>query len=345
MINMFLSIIIPVYNVSKYLRRCLDSIISQRDSMAEFEMILVDDGSTDDSGKICDEYGRYEYITVIHKKNEGLGFARNSGLEWATGEYVFFVDSDDAVPDGTLVYLYEKTREYNADVISFPYLKIDINQKEKSQKWACKDGSYSDTMVYGHYDILEKYITGGINCSAWSHWFKRSIFEEERFCDVPIHEDAYSMFLFLYKAENLLITSRECYIYYIRPDSLTNAEIGQKNLLAEVCEKRMMDFLDNKEELKGLHDKGMTRLISIQMMLLNRILGSKKKTNFEKEIIRIRKEIIGEAKSIDSSLLGKGQRKRVFLLEISDRKCRIYFVLQNIYQKIGHIYSKMKGHE
>ena len=93
---MKISIIIPVYNVEKYLRECLDSILAQ--SYKDFEIILADDGSTDSSGNICDEYSmKYENIKVLHKNNNGLSSARNAGLDIAQGEYILFIDSDDVV--------------------------------------------------------------------------------------------------------------------------------------------------------------------------------------------------------------------------------------------------------
>lgn len=95
-----ISVIVPVYNVEKYLSRCIDSIISQ--TFSDFELILVDDGSTDSSGKICDEYGKKDgRVKVIHKRNGGLSSARNCGLENAKGNYICFVDSDDWISSVT----------------------------------------------------------------------------------------------------------------------------------------------------------------------------------------------------------------------------------------------------
>lgn len=95
-----ISVIVPVYNVEKYLSRCIDSIISQ--TFSDFELILVDDGSTDSSGKICDEYGKKDgRVKVIHKKNGGQSSARNAGIENSTGEYISFVDSDDWISSVT----------------------------------------------------------------------------------------------------------------------------------------------------------------------------------------------------------------------------------------------------
>ena len=94
--NLQLSIIVPVYNVEKYLQRCMESLLTQ--NISNYEIILVDDGSKDKSSEICDEYAsKYSFVRVIHKENEGLGYARNSGLAVAKGKYVSFVDSDDTV--------------------------------------------------------------------------------------------------------------------------------------------------------------------------------------------------------------------------------------------------------
>lgn len=101
-----LSVVIPVYNVEKYLKRCLESILKQ--NIVNYEILLVDDGSTDSSGKICDSYAqRYNHIRVIHKENEGLGLTRNVGIMYAQGEYILFVDSDDFIRDGALQVLLE----------------------------------------------------------------------------------------------------------------------------------------------------------------------------------------------------------------------------------------------
>ena len=111
---MDISIIIPVYNVEKYLKYTLDSVIKQNTS--NFEVILIDDGSKDNSGKICDEYRKkYDFIKVIHKKNEGVSIARNTGLKEAKGKYIMFLDSDDLLTDGILNIIKEKIKRVLID--------------------------------------------------------------------------------------------------------------------------------------------------------------------------------------------------------------------------------------
>ena len=119
-----ISVIVPVYNVEKYLVRCLESLLDQ--SLSGIEIILVDDGSTDNSSHICDDYAKkHKNIRVIHKKNQGLGMARNSGLELAKGEYVTFVDSDDYIEKDALKKLYDKAVQYQADTVLGTFYRVD----------------------------------------------------------------------------------------------------------------------------------------------------------------------------------------------------------------------------
>ena len=111
-----ISVIIPIYNTGQYLPECVESVRSQ--TLRDIEIILVDDGSPDNAPQICDEYATIdERIKVIHKKNGGLGFARNSGLDMATGEYVSFIDSDDFIDTNMMQTLYETAKEYDADEV------------------------------------------------------------------------------------------------------------------------------------------------------------------------------------------------------------------------------------
>lgn len=132
--RVWFSVIVPVYNVSTYLRQCLDSLVSQ--SFKVFELIIVDDGSTDGSSEICDEYAKkFDFIHVIHRKNGGLSAARNSGLQVANGKYVVFVDSDDYIERTSLEIFYNITQENPVDVVAaygyklMPGGKCEINRE------------------------------------------------------------------------------------------------------------------------------------------------------------------------------------------------------------------------
>lgn len=121
--NIIVSFIVPVYNVEDYLRECIDSIVSQIEDNAE--IILVDDGSKDSSGLICDEYkDKYDYVRVIHQQNAGLSGARNAGIQMACGEYVLFVDSDDYIEPGVLTSILEYAKKYESDVMFLEAQKV-----------------------------------------------------------------------------------------------------------------------------------------------------------------------------------------------------------------------------
>lgn len=143
------SVIVPVYNVEKYLRKCIDSILEQ--TLSHIEIILVDDGSTDSSGKICDEYQEnHDNIKVIHKSNAGLGFARNSGLEIAEGKYVGFVDSDDYVACNMYELLVNNAETHNADAS----YALDRRFWKDTPDSSLKQSS-SETIVYDESKIKE----------------------------------------------------------------------------------------------------------------------------------------------------------------------------------------------
>lgn len=119
---MFFSIIVPVYNVERYLNSCLESV--QKQKFTDYEIILVDDGSTDSSGAICDQW-KCDNINVIHQQNRGLDGARNTGLDMASGEWILFLDSDDELCDGMLSTLYERINRYSADLYCFNMVKMN----------------------------------------------------------------------------------------------------------------------------------------------------------------------------------------------------------------------------
>lgn len=123
-----ISVIVPIYNVEPYLRECLDSILSQ--SYKNLEIIMINDGSQDNCGNICDEYAeKYSNFNVIHKKNQGLGPARNTGLEKVTGKYVMFLDSDDYIDSDFIELLYQKIENNNVDYVKSGFRRVDNDKK------------------------------------------------------------------------------------------------------------------------------------------------------------------------------------------------------------------------
>lgn len=169
-----ISIIVPVYNVEKYLRRCIDSIINQ--TYTKLEILLIDDGSKDQSLNICQEYEKQDArIRVFHKKNEGLGLTRNYGLARVTGEFVTFVDSDDYIVSDALEKLYQKAKETQADVVVANSFYKDVPQKVYlPEKLYCGNEIKDILMVHmmgNAPDVLD-----GLSYTAWGKLYRRSLF-------------------------------------------------------------------------------------------------------------------------------------------------------------------------
>ncbi len=318
-----ISVIIPVYNVEQYLRDCIESVISQ--SKKEIEIILVDDGSTDNSGKICDEYAfHYERVKVIHKKNAGLGYARNSGLDIAIGKYIFFLDSDDWMPPETLSYLFSFAEENKADLVCFPFYYV--NDRTFSE--------YNEDSIiikrYDTFDALKNYFSGGGNVSstAWSKFYSRSIWNDLRFSNTPIHEDAEIIHLILDSAKNIFFTSRRCYVQYIRPVSIMQSPIKKKNFFSIVCADNHLRFC--KEKYPELIDFAMMEKIVRQYILFDRIEKEKVKKEFYDEYFSLKREIKTNLLNLPVSLRTNLTIKDIYIRFLHPVYYRISFFVKTI---------------
>lgn len=175
-------VIIPVYNVSLYLRQCINSILNQ--TYKNLNIIIVDDGSTDGSSSICDEYSQYNNITVIHQKNIGLSGARNKGLTLLKGEYIMFVDSDDWIEPNTIETLLTAQKKYSAEIVC---CKFFFEYKEKTIRTCNNDGKIK---IYNQEEALrDLFNKHSIGYAAWGKLYKRDIFEQIEFPIGKIHED------------------------------------------------------------------------------------------------------------------------------------------------------------
>lgn len=181
------SVIIPVYNVEKYLRECVDSVTTQ--TYTNLEIILSDDGATDSSGAICDELAATDSrIRVIHEENGGLSVARNRGLDIATGEYVVFVDSDDAIHPEMIEHLLRISNDTDSDLVT---TKKPI--ATESVDWSMTDLSKEQIVTFTTEDSVRRFLMRFDNCAVWGCLFKRSIIGDLRFTPEIINED--EMFL------------------------------------------------------------------------------------------------------------------------------------------------------
>ena len=203
-----ISVIVPIYKVEDYLKKCVDSIRNQ--TYQNLEIILVDDGSPDKCPQMCDEFAKEDKrIKVIHRKNGGLSAARNSGLEIANGEYIGFVDSDDYIHSRMYEILVERLEKNNADLaVSRVQDVFEIGEEKKltgEEKVEIMTNVEALKSIYGEWGTDMKV--------AWNKLYKREIFNELRYKEGKVHEDEFMIHRVMYKIKKVVTTSYKLYYY------------------------------------------------------------------------------------------------------------------------------------
>jgi len=231
-----ISVIVPVYNVAAYLPQCVESILQQ--DYEKLEIILIDDGSTDESGAICDQYASADSrIRVIHQKNGGAAAAKNAGLRIATGEYLAFADSDDFVEAGAYSYMLRVLKETGAQAGEFSFRYVSRSGSENHV--ICPQRELVETREY-----LRRF-TKGWNCALlWNKLYRRELFDGIFFEEGHRIDDEYFTYQGIMNAKSVVCDSQVVYNYRLRySGAMLNPAAGQQRMLDRV------DFM-NKRRLK-----------------------------------------------------------------------------------------------
>jgi len=228
------SVIIPVYNVEKYLHKCLDSVINQ--SLSDIEIILVDDGSTDESGVICDEYSKRDRrIRVIHKKNGGLSDARNAGIENSTAPFLMFIDSDDWVEPDFCEKPYRAAIEYNADLVLFSFNVHRIDGSIVRKKTGMREGLLGEGEAF-RYNVFFAH-------AAWLGLYRKELFANIRYPVGKLYEEAATSHKTIHAAQRIWLINENLYNYRVgRPGSITSKP-NRKNH-SDLCEMLFVKATD-----------------------------------------------------------------------------------------------------
>lgn len=227
-----ISIIVPVFNVQKYLPNCIQSIIEQ--TYKDIEIILVNDGSTDSSLSICDKYAEKDNrIHVYSQQNGGLSSARNTGLEYSSGEYIMFVDSDDFLHVKAVEIMYEYLEKYNTDMVACKFKAVYEHDSPECRKDDISVASVQElnrNQAFLHLNDIQ--------VVAWNKIYKREIFHSLRFPVGRLHEDEFMFHQIVFKCDKIVYIDCELYFYLLRGNSITTT----KNM------KRFYDAYDALEE-------------------------------------------------------------------------------------------------
>lgn len=272
-----ISIIVPVYNVEKYMNKCINSILKQ--TFKDFELILVDDGSTDHSGKICDDFEKMDSrIRVIHKKNGGLSSARNIGISNAHGDYLGFVDSDDYIAPDMYEVLYKNLIRENADISACGRYECYAGKKFK-----ITESYYKVLAVQEAVEFILKGKNAGV--SAWDKLYKKEVFNSICYPEGKIHEDAFVIILILMACKRVVFTSEQKYYYCCRADSITTKPFTKRNF--DLIEAYRKNLFIVRTYFPKLENAVVRKLYWANFVTLDKMLASGCEEEYRKEANKI----------------------------------------------------------
>ncbi len=230
-------VIVPVYKVEDFLSRCVDSILAQ--SFSDFELILVDDGSPDQCGAICDAYAaRDSRIHVIHQKNGGLSAARNAGIDWAfsssDSQWLAFVDSDDWVHPAFLETLWQAAQQTGCRLSACGFFRTSGEPFPEGEEPGVQ------VLPAGEYYCGS--FHGGVTAVAWNKLYHRSLFENLRYPVGKLHEDEFTTYQAVYQAGQVAVTERPLYAYYQNPNGIMGSKWNPRRMDVLQAFARQMIF-------------------------------------------------------------------------------------------------------
>ena len=282
------SIIVPVYKVEKYLRRCLNSIVDQ--TYLKTEVLLVDDGSPDHCGEICDEYSaKYTNITVIHQENQGQAAARNHAAIKATGDYIAFIDSDDYVESDYVEYLMGLVRQYNADIAigGFRYLYEGTECPPRKAE--------SVELLMSTEEALNRLnYTKGYGAAPWAKLYRRQLILDHPFPEGQIYEDLAVLYRIFCDADRVAYGNRVIYYWLQRAGSTMRSEFSDRQMAALRATEDQIWFLEEKlpsaiPSARARHEAKIVELMAVAMESSNSRSAYKtlkRKSRFFREVLK-----------------------------------------------------------
>lgn len=272
-----ISIIVPVYNVEKYLKKCITSILKQ--TFRDFELILVDDGSTDCSGKICDDFAKMDSrIFVIHKNNAGLSSARNIGISIARGNYLGFVDSDDYIATDMYEMLYKNLIREDADISVCGIYHCYAGRKSKVNEFYYKVLNVQEAIRF----IFER---KDADVSAWNKLYKKEIFHSVRYPEGKIYEDTYVIVRLFMLCRKIVFSSERKYYYCHRAGSITTKHFTKRNFA--LIEAYRENFLIIKKYFPEIKKIAAEKLYYANFIVLDGMIASGCEKEYREEISKV----------------------------------------------------------
>ena len=270
-----ISIIVPIYNVGKYLPRCIESILNQ--TFNNFELILVNDGSTDNSGVVCDDYAKKDTrIKIVHKSNGGVSSARNAGLYVAKGEYIGFVDPDDYIDKNMYEKLYRLCIDNNSDIAICRFNR-EINGKIQNKE------STEEIIELNNMEAMNELFKGNLyRFSLCNKLFSKKCFNDVLFPEERIHEDLSTTYKLFDNSKKTVYINYCGYIYVRRENSILTSTYNEKRLQAFIAWDEIIEFIDKNyyEIIEQVIATFTYWCVDNILYILNQVNNSKKKNNY-----------------------------------------------------------------
>ena len=270
-----ISIIVPIYNVGKYLPKCIESILNQ--TFKNFELILVNDGSTDNSGVVCDDYAKKDTrIKIIHKSNGGVSSARNAGLYVAKGEYIGFVDPDDYIDKNMYEKLYRLCIDNNSDIAICRFNR-EINGKIQNKE------STEEIIELNNMEAMNELFKGNLyRFSLCNKLFSKKCFSDVLFPEERIHEDLSTTYKLFANSKKAVYINYCGYIYVRRENSILTSTYNEKRLQAFIAWDEIIEFIDKNyyEIIEQVIATFTYWCVDNILYILNQVNNSKKKNNY-----------------------------------------------------------------
>lgn len=258
--NPLISIIVPVYKVEKYLSKCVNSIINQ--TYKNLQIILVDDGSPDNCGAICDDYAKTDSrIIVIHKPNGGLSDARNAGIEVSEGEYISFVDSDDWLLPDFYQHCYSVLMEYKADMVACPLCSFNEGQEIVNIHMS------GDIIILDDEMAMESmFHSDGIPWCGQAKLYKKELLGDIRFPKGLLMEDKATSYKLFSKCKKIVFSKKEGYMYLVRPGSIMHSSFTERNIKTFEIQKELNNFIKENYPSVVPTTKAYTSRVALSMV-------------------------------------------------------------------------------
>lgn len=278
-----ISVIVPVFNVENYLEKCIKSIINQ--AYKNIEIILIDDGSTDKSGIICDKFAqKYSNIKVIHKKNGGLSSARNKGIEIAKGRYLSFIDSDDWIEQNFYNELINSADKYEAEIV----IANKVEYIEKNGKYIKSNDN--DILIFNSEQIIEKYIEGKW-IAAWDKIYKKELFNDCKFPVGVLNEDEAIMVKIFNKANKIIYNPKAIYFYRKRVSGSITSDNSNLQNYFDWINHSLENYKFIKINYPSLYKKAFARHLNSLIWTMHYI-SYRNDNKYNKEKLWIKRKLI-----------------------------------------------------